>query len=57
MTSDTICFEVVFEYQSVHVGMLPVGTLVDHNVVATTCGSHAGLVSIDMETIKLCIIY
>ena len=54
---DTISFEVVFEHQSVHIGVLLAGTAVDHSVDATTCGSHAGLVSIGMETSKLRIVY
>jgi len=45
---DTIFFEVVFEYNSEHTGVLLAETTFSHGVAATSCGSHV-LFSMGME--------
>jgi hypothetical protein len=50
---DTFCFEIMFYYNSEHLGALLAETRFNHCVAATTCDNHAWLVSM---TNKLCII-
>ena len=47
---DTFFGEVMLDYKSTHTGALFAETTFNHSVAASTCGGHAQLVSMGMET-------